>query len=282
MYSLKDVSTCHLNHLSEDYLRKYCHINSLTASLERFNIQTFAELEEQVLSGNPYFQNNYYYSEIERIKQKLAIINAEGRVIPRYFCANYENTFLDNFALTAAERFIPGSVLPLTRPLNTVQKSSNKLGTYSISYIKKLLSTITKYGNNAFTYEIKPAFPAPKIAKLLKCLALLEEQMVRIAKSTPDYATNQRLFYKDYTLKREIIFANLEAIIMEFLAGDENYIFGTLNEQAKNKLYNKVVNTKNDTTHPIRENTINLIANYTTSEELMASEDRPQVLARFH
>ncbi|MDE5540191.1 MAG: hypothetical protein K2J20_06885 [Bacilli bacterium] len=105
----------------------------------------------------------------------------------------------------------------------------------------------------------------------------MEDQIIRIAASTPDYQEQPDLFMVDANIKRIMIKDDLVRIVEEFLSGGNDYIFGKLSDKAKDRIRASV-----GSNNQIRNRVVEIIANYTIAEELERGEARVRAMGRFH
>ncbi len=279
MYTLKDISTYSLIRLGTYYRNMIQHVERYAMVLRKYNIRDYEELEQAILSGNPDFQMEFFREKLLEAKEYLFKLNLSDISDNRFVFDAYNNSPFDTQILNKAEEYINGAKLLVSSPFNLQISTADRLKDLDVATIKSLLERVTFQGKNALAFNLC-SFGEAKTFKVVEAVRFLEEQMLRIVVSTPDYAEQPDLFMTDAQIKREMIISDLARIIEEFLAGNEYYIFGTLTDGAKNKIREMVANPVKN--RRILKRIIDMLADYTIKEELERGEARVRAMGRFH
>lgn len=280
-YTLKDISTYGLIRRGVYYQDCAKYFNHNATALLQYKIRDYNELEQAILSGNPNFQSEFFYNEIQNAKEKLASLNLKDLEDARFKFDTYRDSGYQEAVLNSSEEKINGSNILVSSPLALQRSTTDRLKEFNVAQIKSLLEKVSFTGRNALTYYLC-SFGDTKTFRVIEAIRFLEEQMLRIAASIPDYMDQSDLFRVDAKIKREMIRDDLERIITEFLSGNDAYIFGALTDRAKAKIQEAVLKPLNAWDAKIQNRIINMLADYTIREELEPGIKRVRAMERFH
>lgn len=280
MYTLDDIAAYGLIREGIYYRDGVQYISPYTKSLLKYKIRDYGMLSQAIQKGYPEFQNEFFIAKIAKMEEYLFQLNLKDVSNAMYRFDAYSNSKFDDDVLNNAEEKVNGSKILVSSPLSLQLSTADRLADLNVAEIKALLERIDSRGHNALSYLT--SFGPSKILIVVRGIKFLEEQMLRIAASTPDYQEQPDLFMIDAELKREMIRDDLSRIIEEFLSGNDDYVFGKLTDKAKNRIFQSCVNPKRSVDFKIQGRILEMIANYTLSEELYRGESRVRAMGRFH
>lgn len=280
MYTLEDISIAGLLAMPYGFKDSIAFMDAVF-TLENYGIKNYLELERMIESGNPSFQKPFFRIALVNAKKALNKINSMNKQGVVYSFRAFHDSYFDEIALNSALGNVNASRLLLTSPLNGQRTTNERLNKYTVLELKELLGLISLDGKNAFTSNFGSFGPA-KTLKVVEAINFLESQMMRLAASSPNYQEDAFLFFKDEDRKREMIRDDILGITTEFLEGGSEYIFGSLSDNSKESLMEKVMMPTTKKDNMVRDKFISMIADYTITEELEKGEARTRALKRFH
>ncbi|MCI8671238.1 MAG: hypothetical protein HFI36_04270 [Bacilli bacterium] len=281
MVTLKDFSTYSLINVGTMVYRNSGIDSYGVKFLKEYNIRDFEQLEKMIEAGYWEFRNVHLINALNRARNMRDSINAKQKDVVMYKFLEYINSGYNLDVLNRADEKTSARVLPLNVPVSLTDATTKKLEGYSIADLKELLKRISFNGRNAFIQNV-PSFGNCRTLNVVQAIRLFQDQILRVAVSTPDYEMQDNLFLVDYPLKREMILDDRVVIVDEFLMGGSDYIFGPLDEKAQETVRRSVINPHKKSEQIIHDKTIDLIANYTIPQELEKGQTRVRALERFH
>lgn len=160
-----------------------------------------------------------------------------------------------------------GIILPYVLPLHIYQaRNPFHFQSLSILETKHLMNKITTTGENALASVSK--LKESSMQRAIKCISLYDDQVDRLILSTPNSDDYPNLLLKDWNAKQEIIEANLAIVIESFIALGEDYIWGKMFSGHKERILKICLHPASRADYEIRSQILNIIAIFTTKEEL--------------
>lgn len=263
MIELKNVTTTNLAFHANLYENSAVEV---TMALRRNSVEDFQALKELLESGKRVYGRDFLEKQLAEKEVAIERLNIAG-VEPKIFLPNdYNGMDIDDKSIKKTENKTKASVLAYRNPAICNVGKKGRISKLSIHELKHLLSHISfRTYQNEFL-SIYRGYSENDAKKIITALNFFEEQIQRQALATGKTDTN--LFVIDGEEKRAIVEEDIRDIVEYFTDTSDTYIWGKLT-LAQKRLLAESVHGKNTNKHQIvRNNMIDLIANYTTLGEI--------------
>ncbi|HBA37079.1 MAG TPA: hypothetical protein DCY94_00010 [Firmicutes bacterium] len=255
-------------------------------ALVKNGIKNYGQLEEAVnegeyIFGEYIFDDPFFRDVIREAKIQLIKNSRRKDCYPSlYYFSNYEEAPVSKRFLEHSDSITPSSVLPLRAPYTFMPSTDYRLKGYTIYELKHLLSHYSLSGKIALiasTYNVGDY----KVKRIVGCLKLYDEQILRIVREEDVSNYEGALFFKDAESKQSIVSDNLSSMASVLMTAGREYVWGTPTDGQKEALLNRVVAPRLKKDFIVRDRLISYFADYATLSELQSKESREEVVKRF-
>jgi len=239
----------------------------------KYNITDCNILYNYIKSGNKEFLKEEFYLIMDKA---LKLLNSNQDNL--FIFNNYTNSNFNIDVLNFTDKNTLGNVL-VTLPINSLSKVEllpfNRYNIYELKYLAAHYNIDGKNALKDILYDEK------NFNNIIHAINFYDEQILRVASTISDLNNfKDNLFFKDYSLKYDIVSNNINEILNYLFSNSNNFIWGYLNNYQK-IIISHTLNSNNFTDKYIINYLNTIITNYITLEEAEDILVRKKVLDRF-
>ena len=272
MVKLEDVSI----KLFEAELKKrlnkgeeFEEILNILSILNNYSIETYGDLKYFIETDNPDFNKEIFKQELEKVEKNIELLTEQGIKPEMYKSEGYRLGVVDLRSLEITDKYTSGRNLIIKSPTNIRHTNRDSyVNMHTVGQLKHMLGHVHPNFRNVLLYG-NYCLKREDIPNIIRAINFYEEQVIRQAKEMkkdPSIYLPQNIFEYDKKIKKVLVNEKIKDVVDYLTSSTSTYIWGKLTDTEKLRLIRSV--TSKSGNQMIKNNIVEMIANYTTLSEI--------------